>query len=237
MEQYDELLDALSKKIIAEDENRRRASRFVENRSEVEAAEYRGLIDSLYQAAREAVIHCSKEVPKPVEAMSSLFMARGPTEVHSLLNECLVSAHAACLAVNYLTKSNGKHSDIGVVCNLYALSGIFGSLSQAPEAVGKKFKEPLEQVAKAFEALNMNGWQSSRTGLIASSYWNWLIYEPVDRGLDLELLPQLAEAAMGNVKKYKAGVVGLWKLKQANPDGATRAFYKDVLPNVALRIG
>ena len=237
MEQYDELLDALSKKIIAEDEERRQASGLEKHRSEVEAAEYRGRVDSLYESAREAFIKAGKEVPKPVAAMSALFMARPRTEFRSLLNECLVSAHAACLALNHLTKASGKRDDIGVVCNLYALSGVFGSLSAATEAARKKFAEPLEHVGRAFEGLNIEGWQESKTGLIAGAYWNWIIYEPADSALDLELMPKLAEAAAGNVEKYRAGILGLWRLKQTNADGATKAFYNDVLPNVPIWVG
>ena len=237
MEEYDELLNALSKKIIAEDEQRRRASGLDTDRSQAEGAEYRGRVDSLYESTREAFTNSGSDVPKPVAAMSSLFMARPRTEFRSLLNECLVSPHAACVALNYLTKSNGRHADMGVVCNLYGLSGVFGSLSGATEAARKMFAEPLEHVARAFEALNMDGWQLSKTGLIASAYWNWLIYEPVDSALDLDLLPKLANAAQGNVEKYRAGIVGLWKFKQTIPDGATKAFYKDVLPNVFLLSG
>jgi len=233
MQNYDELLHFLVKKIISEDELKRHSKGQKMKRSQAEAAEYRSGVDALYKSTTEAFSKSARALPKPLETVSSLFMPRQPTEFHKLLNDFLIGAHAGSVALNDLTRSRGRHDDIGLFCNLYALSGVLSTISQLPEAAVRELLEPIQTVDAAFDDLNIGGWQFSETGLLAGGYWHWLLYDPIERHLSLDLLPELANGAKGNLDKYRAGIIGLWVFKQGQPNASMKPwFHENVLANV-----
>lgn len=230
MEDYERLLDQLVKRVIADDEAKRKAGRLPVRRSEEQAIEYRNVIDNTYQSIVDSFVTPSKVFPQPLEHISTMFMKTDLLNFHTVLNDFLISPHAIAKAVNKLSMSRGRYDDIGKFCNLFALNGVLPTLSKGPEAIAARYLRPIQGLQKGFEELSIGGWAFSEVGIVACSYLYWLLYDYADGSLNLDLFPALATATKGDIEKCKTGVIGYWLARQANPVTSMQFFYSDVLP-------
>ena len=221
MDQYNNQLNQIYKILIKKDEDDRKSRKLQKSRSDIEAIKYRMDFDEYYKKYSDeivnSILHEVGTFPNPISERSDTYYKVGMQNIYERLDPILIIPHAIIKVIDFKTQSGGKSTDIGKVCNLYALCDLLALGEALKFDIHLECARALQHLIQFFNTNNISDVFFSKRGFETCAFLYWLIYDNDKKILDLNMLIQLSDATKGSFTDFRSYMVGFWLLKNTNP--------------------